>query len=330
MIVTSIQRAAFILFACVATSVYAQQKPVQLPAGYPNKPLRMVVGIPPGGGADIVSRVVAQKLAERWGQPVIVDNRTGAGGGLAMGIVAQSAADGYTFLVGSVVTIASATPLGKVTFDTQNVFSPVIKMNSQPYVLAIAPSLPVNSVKELITYARRMPGKLNYASTGVGSTSQLGMELFKSMAGVDIVHVPYRGLSLAMVDLMGGQIQLMLGAAIIITPNVRTGKLKALAVSSDKRARVLPNLPTISESGLAGFEWSNSYALFAPAGTPPVIVLALNREVGEIVRLASVQSKLAADGVDVVAANSPKEFKEIFESEVDKIKKLLEKSGIRL
>ena len=297
---------------------------------YPNKPIRMLVGIPPGGGIDIVARTIAQSLAERWGQTVLVDNRTGAGGAIAMELATQAAPDGYTLLAGSLSTIASATPLKKVTFDTRKAYAPIIQMNSQPYVLAINPSLPISTVRQLIAYAKRAPGALNYASTGIGSSSHLGMEFFKLAAGIDVVHVPYRGLGAAMVDVISGQIQLLFGAAIIVTPNVRSGKLKALAVGSLQRSPAYPALPTIAESGLPGFEWSNSYALFAPAGTLPAIVLALNREVGAIVHLPEVQKKLAADGVEAVAPNSPAQFSNIFAREVSKFEQFFKASDIRL
>jgi tripartite-type tricarboxylate transporter receptor subunit TctC len=219
---------AFAVSAVAAAAAHAATQP-QRPDNYPRKPVRLLVGIPPGGGIDTVARVVAQSLSEHWGQSVLVDNRTGAGGAIAMEIAAQSAPDGYTLLAGSVGTVASATPLKKVAFDTRKAYAPIIQMNSQPYVLAINPAL-----------------------------------------------------------------------------------------------------PTISESGLPGFEWSNSYALFAPAGTLPAIVLALNREVGEIVKLPDVQRKLAADGVEAVAPNSPAQFSDIFAREVAKFVKFFRESGIKL
>ncbi len=247
--------AALVVLACAATLAHAQQKS-QLPGSYPNKPIRMVVGIPPGGGVDTVVRAVAQKLTDRWGRSIIVDNRPGAGGAIAMDLVAQASADGYTLLGGSVNTVASATPLKKVTFDTRKAYAPIVQMNSQPYVLAVNPSLPVNSVKELIAYAKSKPGVLNYASTGIGSASHLGMEFFKSLA--------------------------------------------------------------------------DSYALFAPARTPQAIVSALNHEVGEIVNVPEIQKRLAADGVEPAAPNSPSEFKDLFAKEVDKLEKFLRTSGIKL
>lgn len=320
---------ALAVSAVVAVAAHAAA-PVQRPDNYPRKPVRLLVGIPPGGGIDTVARAIAQSLSERWGQSVLVDNRTGAGGAIAMEVAAQAAPDGYTLLAGSVGTVATATQLKKVEFDTRKVYAPVIRMYSQPYVLAAEPSLPVTSVRELIAYAKNRPGALNYASTGIGSASHLGMEFFKFNAGVNLVHVPYRGLGAAMIDVMSGQIQLMLGAAIVVTPNVRSGKLKALAVGGLQRSPAYPALPTVAESGLPGFEWGNSYAIFAPTATTPAIVHAINTAVGQIVGLSEVQKKLAADGVEPVAPNTPAEFRNYFAREVAKFEKFFRESGIKL
>ena len=325
----TIKTLAFAVSAVAAAAAHAATQP-QRPDNYPRKPVRLLVGIPPGGGIDTVARVVAQSLSEHWGQSMLVDNRTGAGGAIAMEIAAKSAPDGYTLLAGSVGTIASATPFKKVAFDTRKAYAPIIQMNSQPYVLAINPALPINTVSQLIAHAKRAPGALNYASTGVGSSSHLGMEFFKLAAGVDMVHVPYRGLGAAMIDVISGQIQLMFGAAIIVTPNVRSGKLKALAVGSLQRSPAYPMLPTVSESGLPGFEWVNSYAIFAPAATPMAIVSAINTAVGQVVGLPEVQKKLAADGVESVAPNTPAEFSDYFSQQVAKFVKFFRESGIKL
>lgn len=296
---------------------------------YPRKSIRVLVGIPPGGGIDTVARAISQSLSERWAQSVIVDNRTGAGGAIAMEVAAQAAPDGYTLLAGSVGTVATATPLKKVAFDTRKAYAPVAQMFTQPYVLAAEPSLPVTSVRELIAYAKARPNALNYASTGIGSASHLGMEFFKSMAGIELVHVPYRGLGPAMVDVISGQIQLVFGAAIIVTPNVRSGRLRALATGGLKRSIAYPNIPTVAESGLPGFEWGNSYALFAPAATPEAIVAVLNREVGAITLLPEVQKKLAGDGVEPAAPNTPAECRAIFAREFARLEKFFKASGIK-
>ena len=297
---------------------------------YPARPVRILVGIPPGGGVDVLARAVAYKLSERWGQSVIVDNRTGAGGAIAMELVAQASADGYTLLAGSTGTIATASVLKKVAFDTRRAYAPVIEMNSQPYLLVVGPSLKVNSVKELIAIAKSRPGALNYASTGVGSGSHLGMELFKYMAGVDIVHVPYKGLVAAMIDVTGGQIQLALGAALTLSPFVKNGRIKALATGGSRRSQAYPDLPTVADSGLPGFERSNSYAVFAPAATAPAIVQALNREISRILTLPDVQEKFAADGAEPAMPNTPAQFKDAYSKEVAKWEKFFKATGIKI
>ncbi len=297
---------------------------------YPRKPIRVLVGLPPGGGVDTVARAIGHGLSERWGQGVIVDNRTGAGGTIVMEVAAQAAPDGYTLYASSVVTVATATPLGKVAFDTRKVYAPVVQMYVQPYVLAAEPSLPVKSVRELIAYAKARPGTLNYASTGIGTASHLGMEFFQSQAGINLVHVPYRGLGPAMIDVIGGQIQLVFGAAIIVTPNVRAGRLRGLATGGINRSLAYPDIPTVAESGLPGFEWGSSYALFAPAATPEEIIARLNREVSSVARLPEVQKKLAGDGVDPAAPNTPEECRAIFAREFARMEKIFRTSGIKL
>ena len=323
-------QSAAVLHAAIACAAIGWPQHAHAASGdYPTRPIRMIAGIPPGEGVDIVARAVAQKLTEQWGSPVIVDNRTGAGGALAMELVKQAAPNGYTILAGSVGTIATATPLKKVDFDTRTALAPIVQMNSQPYVFAINPTLPVNSVGELIAYAKARPGKLNYASNGVGSTSYVGMEFFKYMAGVEIVNVSYRGLALAMVDVASNQIQMMIGAALVISPNVKGGRIKALAVGSASRSRSFPGVPTVAESGLPGFEWTNSYALFAPAGTPRPIIALWNREAARIVNAPEVEKKLSADGVEPAAPNTPEEFSAAFRRNVDNLDKFFRNSGIK-
>ena len=317
-------RILFIALALLGTAAHAAST-----GDYPRKSIRVLVGIPPGGGIDTVARAVGQVLSERWSQSVIVDNRTGAGGAIAMEVAAQAAPDGYTLLGGSTGTVATATLLKKVSFDTRRAYAPVVQMYTQPYVLAAEPSLPVKTVRELIAYAKAKPNALNYASTGIGSASHLGMEFFKSMAGIELVHVPYRGLGPAMVDVISGQIQLVFGAAIIVTPNVRTGRLRALATGGAKRSLAYADIPTVAESGLPGFEWSNSYALFAPAAVPAEIVAKLNREIGAIALLPEVQKKLAGDGVEPALPNTPAECRAIFEREFARLEKFFRTSGIK-
>jgi tripartite-type tricarboxylate transporter receptor subunit TctC len=273
----------------------------------------MLVGTTPGGGTDIIARAVAQRLTERWGRAFIVDNRAGGNGTLAMVLLAQAAPDGHTLFVGTTDNVVIASLLKKVSFDTSKAYVPVIQTDAQPYVLTVNPSLPFNSVRELVAYARDKPGALNYGSSGgAGTTTHLGMELFKSIAGVDIVHVPYKGATVAAIDVIAGQIQILLGSAVTVAPHVKSGKLKALLVTSTRRSPAYPDVPTSSESGMPGFLMGNTHGTFAPSGTPEARVLALNREINLIMRAPDVNAKLAADGAEALPPNSPAEFKAAF------------------
>ena len=295
---------------------------------YPSKPIRVLVGFAPGGGSDILSRAVGQKLAERWGQPVVTDNRAGAGGTIALELAARAAPDGYTLLVISGSQITNATLVTKVPFDIRVAYAPITQMTSQPYVLLEHPSVPAKSVKELIAYAKANAGKLNYASSGTGSSAHLGMELFKSLAHVDMVHVPYKGSGQALIDLLGGQVQLLLASAISAGPHLKTGKLRALGVTSARRSPHLPDLPAIAEV-VPGFDVTGWYGLVAPAGTAPAIVAALNREVAQILRTADLQEKLAADGTDA-APGTPAQFKTTIVQEIEKWTGLVRTVGVKL
>ncbi|MFM9972458.1 MAG: tripartite tricarboxylate transporter substrate binding protein [Burkholderiales bacterium] len=285
---------------------------------YPTRPIRIVLGIAPGGGTDIVSRAVGQKLTERWSKSVVVDNRPGASGAIAFDIVAQAAPDGHTLYIGTLSNVVSATLLKLVTYDTRKAYAPVVQMTVQPYLLIVIPSLPVKTVKDFIAYARANPDKLNYASSGNGTVSHVGMELLKSQTGITIQHIPYKGVSVGLVDMIGGQIHSMLGSALTVSYHVKSGRLRALGVSSLKRSQAWADLPTIAESGVPGFEASNSHSVFAPAGTPATIVLALNTEINRIMRTTEMTAKLAADGAEPVAGNTPEEFRKIFFAEYAK------------
>jgi len=236
---------------------------------------------------------------------------------IAMDMVANKATpDGHTIFLGTLNNVATATMLKKVPFDTQKVYAPIVQMTMQPYVLIVIPSLPVTTVKEFIAYAKSRPGALNYASSGKGTASHVGMELFKSMTGIDVQHVPYSGVSVGMVDLLGGRVQAMLGSAITVAANVRNGKVRALAVTGPQRSQAYPDLPTVSDSGVPGFDVSGSHSLYAPAATPASVVLAINREVNRIMLMPDIKSSLASQGADVVAPNTPAEFKAKFAREV--------------
>src|SRR4029453_1006317 len=274
-------RATQLALAFVAGALGIFPRPGAHPAD-PPKPVRVVVPFPAGGTTDILARAAAQKLSETWGQQAIVDNRPGAGGNIGAELVAKSAPDGYTLLMGTVGTHAiNASLYPKMPYDHVKDFAPVILVAGVPNVLVVHPSLPVNSVQELIAYAKANPGKLNFASSGNGTSIHLSGELFKVMTGVQMTHVPYKGSAPALQDLIGGQVQLMFDNLPPSPPQIKAGKLRALGVTSAARAPALPDLPTIAESGLPGFEASSWFGVLVPAGTPPSIVTKLNAEIAK-------------------------------------------------
>lgn len=294
---------------------------------YPTKPVRVLVGAPPGSGSDVIMRIVAVKLSERWGRSVVIDNRAGALGAIAIELAAQAAPDGYTLTTLSGQNLTGML-LKTVNIDIPKAFTPVVRMVALPYLLVVTPALPANSVKELIALAKAKP--LVYASSGTGSVVHLGMELFKSMAGVPITHIPYKGSGQSMVDVMGGRVHLAITNSLTATPLVRTGKLRALAVTSARRAAAFGELPTIAEAGVPGFELTSWYGVFAPAKTPSPIVRTINREVLEIMYSAEMKDKLAADAAEPAARHTPEEFRKAIASEVEMWDKFIRSSGLRL
>jgi len=299
-------------------------------APYPAKPIRLVVPFPPGGTTDILARIVAQKLTEAWGQPVVVDNRPGAGGNIGAELVAKSAPDGYTLLMGTVGTHAiNASLYAKLPYDHVKDFAPVILVAGVPNVLVVNPSVPVNSVAELIAYAKANPGKLNFASSGSGTSIHLSGELFRTMAGVQITHVPYKGSAPAIADLVGGQVQLMFDNLPSSLAQIKAGKLRALAVTSDKRAPALPDVPTMAEAGLPGFEASSWFGVLAPAGTPPAIVGKLHAEIAKWLATPDAREKLSAQGANL-AGFGPEEFARYIGSETAKWAKVVKESGAKV
>jgi tripartite-type tricarboxylate transporter receptor subunit TctC len=317
---------ALVLFACAASPVLAQQKATRMPDGYPSKPVRVLVGSPAGSGSDVMMRAVAQKLTERWGQSVIVDNRPGAAGAISLQLATQAVPDGYTLATLSAQNV-TAMILGTVTTDIPRELTPVALMITQPYLMVATPSLPASSVKELIALAKAKP--LVYASSGTGSVVHLGMELFKSMAGVEMTHIPYKGSGLSMIDVMSGRVQLAITNTLTATPLVRSGKLKALAITSSQRVQAFPDLPTVAEAGVPGYELRSWYGLLAPNGTPAPLVVALNREVSQTMNSPEVREKLAADGAETAAPNTPAQFKSVITSEIAKWEKVIRKLGVK-
>lgn len=304
----------------VAHVAAAQQKP----SGYPSRPVRVLVGTPAGSGSDLMTRAVAQKLAERLGQSVVVDNRAGAAGAISLQLGAQAAPDGYTLVALSAQNV-TAMLLGTVTTNISKELAPVGMMLSQPYLMVATPSLPAGSVRELIALAKAKP--LVYASSGVGSVVHLGMELFKSMAAVEMTHIPYKGSGLSMIDVMSGRVQLAITNTLTASPLVRSGKLKALAITSPQRVQALPDVPTVAET-VPGYDLRSWYGLLAPNGTPPALVLLLNREVSAIVNAPEMKERLAADGAEAAAPNTPAQFRDLILAETSRWGKIINSLGL--
>jgi len=296
---------------------------------YPARPIRFVVAFPPGGGTDIIARSIAHKLAERLAQQVVVDNRPGAGGNIGTDIVAKSAPDGYTVLMGSAGPLAiNASLFASMPFDPVRDLAPVTLAASTPNVLVVHPSLRAATVKELIALAKARPGEINFASSGHGTPAHLAGELFNSMAGVKMVHVPYKGAAPALADLLGGQVQLMFSTMPPALPHVKDGKLRALAVTSLKRSRATPDLPTVDEAALPGFEANTWHGVVVPSGTPAAIVARLNREIVAILHLPDVVERLSAQGAEPVGS-TPEEFAAYIRSETLKWAKVVRDSGAK-
>lgn len=296
---------------------------------YPARPVRFVVAFPPGGGTDIIARSIAQKLGERLGQQVLVDNRPGAGGNIGTDIVAKSSPDGYTLLMGSAGPLAiNASLFARMPFDPIKDLAPVTLAASTPNVLVVHPSLPAATVRELIALAKARPGEINFASSGHGTPAHLAGELFNSMAGVKLIHVPYKGAAPALADLLGGQVQLMFSTMPPALPHVKDGKLRALAVTSLKRSPAAPDLPTVDEIALPGFEANTWHGVVVPAGTPGAIVARLNREIVAILHLPDVVERLSGQGAEALGS-TPEEFAAYIKSESVKWAKVVRDSGAK-
>ncbi len=298
-------------------------------ADFPNRPMRFVVGYPPGGATDIIARIVGQKVSDSTGQSVLIDNRPGAGGILGTDAVAKATPDGYSYVL--VTTSHGINPSlhKRLPYDSQKDFAPITQIATLQLVLVVNPSTPVKNLKELIALAKAQPGKLNFASSGSGQSLHLAGELFKSMAGIDIAHIPYKGSAPARADLLGGQVQMMFESAIGVLPFVRSGKLRAIAVSGARRSEAAPDIPTMSEAGLPGFEASGWVGVLAPAKTPRPIVDKLNAEFVKAVQLADVKQQFANSGAEPVG-NSPKEFSAFINEQLVKWAKVMKESGTKL
>jgi tripartite-type tricarboxylate transporter receptor subunit TctC len=308
------------MLGCAASCVLAQ--------AYPNKPVRLIVGFAPGGNVDIPARIVATKLGEIWATSVLVDNRPGAGGNIGAEIVAKAPADGYTLLICNAASHGiNPAFYKKIPFDAIKDFTPISQIGSTANILLVHPAVPVTSVGEFIAYAKANPGKISMASAGVGTSQHLAMELFKSMAGIDVVHVPYKGGAPALADLLGGQVQAMFAAVPTAQATIKAGKVRALGVTSLKRTPQLPRLPTIAESGVPGFDVTSWYGLCAPAGLPPPTIAKLNADLAKALNAPEIQQRLAEQGIDVTPT-TPEQLAEFIKSEVAKWAKVVRQAGI--
>jgi tripartite-type tricarboxylate transporter receptor subunit TctC len=312
---------------CLAIAALAPQAQAQ---AWPSKPVKMVVGFPPGGGTDILARIVAQKLSEAWGQPVIVENRPGASATIGADVVAKAAPDGYTLSMGQLTPNAIAPAIfPKLPYDAAKDFAPIILVGTSPNILVINPALPVKNVAELAALAKSKPGKLTYASSGPGSLQQIAAELFKSMAGVDIVHVPYKGSGQAVIDLVAGQVDMNFDSIPAVIQQVKSGKLRAIAVTAAKRASAFPEIPAIAESGYAGYDLTTWWGLFAPAGTPAKIVNKVHADVLAALRNADLKAHFANLSVDP-GGGTTAEFADYVRQEIAKYDMLTKRLGIKL
>ena len=299
-------------------------------AAYPSKSIRYIVPFPPGGTTDILGRLISQKLNEAWGQPVVVDNRSGAGGSVGAEVAAKAPADGYTLLGGTISSHSINSSLySKLSYHPLRDFAPITRIATVPNVLVVHPSLPVKTLKEFTALAKARPGQLRFASSGSGTSQHLSGELFNLMAGVKMIHVPYKGGAFAVTDLISGQIELSFENAPNCVPHVKSGRLRAIAVTTLTRAQALPDIPPMAEAGMPGFEVGSWQGLFVPAGVPTAIVTKLNTEVRRILTLNDVRDRIVGLGAEV-ATNTPEQFIEFIKTEMTKWEKVVKAAGVRV
>ena len=307
----------------------AQGTPVAVAQDYPRKSVRMIVPLAPGGGSDIVGRIVALELGALWGQSVVVDNRPGAGSVVGTAIAVKSPADGYTLLVSSSSLAISPALYKNLDFDVQRDLAAVTLLASQPSILAVQASVPATSVKELIALAKAQPGTLKYGSAGTGSATHLGSELLKYAAGIDLLHIPYRSAGQATASLLAGETQILLTNMASVLPHAKSGRIRVLGISSLKRSSLAPDVPTIAEAGLAGFEYATWYGMLVPAGTPKPLVNRLNTDAARVIKTQQGRERLAAQGLEVYGS-SPDEFRKYLGAEIQKWNKVIRAAGVRV
>jgi tripartite-type tricarboxylate transporter receptor subunit TctC len=295
---------------------------------YPTKPVRWIVPYPPGGGTDLLSRVVGQKFAEAWGVPVVVENRPGGATNIGAEVVAKSAPDGYTLFPPTVANAINVTLFPKLNYDILRDFAHVTNLAKFPNIVIVHPSLPVKDVNGLVALAKARPNELRHGSAGIGSPSHLGAELFKTMAGVRMVHIPYRGAGPALTDIMGGHIEVYFGTIVSVLPHVRSGRVRAIGLSSLKRASAAPTIPTLHEQGLKNFEAVSWCGISVPAGTPPDIVMKIHREALRAIGMPDLRDRLVADGTEFIG-DTPEQFTAFLRSEIEKWGKAVKVSGAK-
>ncbi len=316
----------FAAAVCCANCAFVH---AQTATGFPSKPIRLIVPQGAGGQNDIQARLIAQKISDAFGQPVVVDNRPGAAGAIGFEISVKAPADGYTLLLGSISTLAVLPSMpNKPKYDVLKDFAPVTLISTSPYVLVVHPSVQAQSVKELVTLAKARPGALTYASSGTGSGLHLATELFKSKAGIDMVHVPYKGSGPATIELVAGQVLVMFNNILPAMPQIKSGRLRALAVTTAKRSAAMPELPTIAESGYAGFEASSWQGIVTIAGTPQPVMRRLHAEIVKALQSPEAKSQIGGQGSEIVA-NTPQEFTDFIQQELDKWSKVIKTAAVR-
>jgi tripartite-type tricarboxylate transporter receptor subunit TctC len=319
-------------FACAMVAVLLSSIACRVVAAdaYPSRPIRIVILVVPGGGADITTRAVGQKLTEAWGQQVIVDNRPGGNGAVGMEIVKNANPDGYTLVLGTIGPVAVNPSLyAKLPYDPVNDLTPVARAVSALNVLVVHPSLPVKSVKEFIAHAKANPGKLNYGSSGVGFADHLAGELFNNLAGVKMQHVPYKGGAPAMIDLVGGNIQLIFATVSTALPHMKTQRIRPLAVTFAKRVQEFPDIPTVAESGVPGFAVDNWYGFQAPRGVPQPVINKLHTEINRIMTMADVTARLAGLGIFPFTLPTPAAYGDYIRAEIKKYAAVVKGAGLR-
>ena len=295
---------------------------------YPLRPIRLIIPFPPGGSNDIIGRMLGLQLGERLGKPIVIDNRAGAGGNLGIDIAAKSAPDGYTMLMVSAAFAFGPSMYQKLPFDNEKSFAPVAKIGYGPNSLAVFPALPVKTAKDLIALAKAKPGQLNFASAGVGSSVHLACELFRTMAGIDVVHIPFKGGGPALIDVMAGNSQFIIGTLVQNLPHMRSGKLRGIGIASKKRSAAAPEMPTIDESGLPGYEAANWWGIMFPAKTPQAIVNRIDKEIAAVLATEEIRKRFAADGAEPDHV-SQREFARFVAGETAKWSKVVKAAGIK-